>query len=66
MEVHHGLSRTGHSQCLLTCDFDLGGGVSKKKNINIGSTSGGCEFHASAPNLQNSEISTADAIEAAS
>jgi hypothetical protein len=57
-EVHNGLSRTGRSQCLLTCDFDFGLGVLKRKKLNIWSKnrvtlSGGCEFRDSGPKFRN-------------
>jgi hypothetical protein len=34
-EVHNGLSWTGRNQCFLTCDFNFGLGVSKRKKLNI-------------------------------
>jgi hypothetical protein len=53
-EVHNGQSRTGRSQCFLTCDFDFGLGVSKQKklgtqSVKIGSASVSREFRDSSP-----------------
>ena len=69
-EVHNGLSRTGRSQCFLTCDFDFGLCVSKRKKLNIRSVKWGpppvaANSEIPAQNPQNSEINAADAIEAA-
>jgi hypothetical protein len=72
-EVHNGQSRTGRSQYFLTCNFDFlfgGGGVSKKKELNIRSVKLGpppvaANSNIPAQNLQNSQINAADAIEAA-
>ncbi len=72
-EVHNGQSRTGCSQYFLTCNFDFlfgGGGVSKKKKLNIRSVKLGpppvaANSNIPAQNLQNSQINAADAIEAA-
>jgi hypothetical protein len=72
VEVHNGQSRTGHSQCLLTCDFDFwGGGVSKRKkklinpSIKLGPPPAAANSMIQPQNLQKSEINAAGAIEAA-
>jgi hypothetical protein len=69
-EVHNGQSRTGRSQCFLTCDFDFGLGVSKRKKLNtwsvkLGPPPSAANSEIPAPNSQNSEIKAADATEAA-
>jgi hypothetical protein len=66
-EVHNGLSRTGRSQCCLTCDFDFGLGMWKRKKLDIRSVKSGPPPVAANSEIpaQNSEINVADAIEAA-
>jgi hypothetical protein len=69
-EVHNGQSRTGRSQCFLTCDFDFGLGMSKRKKLNTRSVKSGPPPSAAnseipAPNSQNSEIKASDTTEAA-
>jgi hypothetical protein len=69
-EVHNGESRTGRSQCFLTCDFDFGLGVSKRKKLNIRSVKSGpppvaVNSEIPAQYSQNSQITAAYAIEAA-
>jgi hypothetical protein len=67
VEVHNGLSRTGRSQCFLTCDFDFGLGVSKRKKLNIRSVKLGPPPVAANSDIpaQNSEVDPTYAIEAA-
>ncbi len=66
-EVHNGLSRTGRSQCFLTCDFDFGLGVSKRKKLSTRSVKSGPPPSAANSEIpaQNSEINAVDATEAA-
>ena len=69
-EVRNGQSRTGRSQCFLTCDSDFGEGFSKRKKLSIRSVKLGpppvaANSNIPAQNLQNSQINAADAIEAA-
>jgi hypothetical protein len=60
---HNGLSRTGRSQCFLTCDFDFGLGVSERKKLNTRSVKSGPPPSAANSEIlaQNSEINAADA-----
>ncbi len=69
-EVQNGQSRTDRSQCFLTCDFDFGLGVSKRKKLSTRSVKPGppptaANSEIPAQNSQNSEIKAADATEAA-
>ncbi len=69
-EVQNGQSATGRSLCFLTCDFDFGEGISKRKKLNIRSVKSGpppvaVNLDIPAQNPPNSEINAADAIEAA-
>jgi hypothetical protein len=69
-QVHDGLSRTGRSQCFLTCDFDFRLGVSKWKKLSTRSVKPGppptaANSEIPAQNSQNSESKAADATEAA-
>jgi hypothetical protein len=66
-EVQNGQSRTDRSQCFLTCDFDFGLGVSKRKKLSTRSVKLGPPPSAANSEIpaQNSEINAADATEAA-
>jgi hypothetical protein len=69
-EVHNAHSRTGRSQCFLTCDFAFGLGILKSKSLNIRSIKLGLPPVAANSDIlaqtpPNSESNAADAIEAA-